>query len=434
MRNFAFKILEKLNYILRSVKIVDPRSKYNGQKNDILIESGIISQISKKINYKKHYIEIKIKNLHVSPGFLDINSRIGEPGFEHKEDAKSGSNAAKKGGYTGIVYMPSTNPPIQNASDINFVKKIFEKNIVDVFPSGCITKNMQGTEITEMYNMKNAGAVTFTDDLNSIENPMIMSIALEYAKEFKMPIIVIPFVKKLCENGLIHEGKTSTLLGLNGIPNIAEEIRISRDIELAKYNKGRLHFSAISTQKSFELIKKAKEEKINISADIAAYQLILNDEMLSGFDTNIKVFPPIREKKIQKELVKNIKNGNIDAISSNHKPVEIEKKKCSFNNADFGMIGLETTFAIANTVLKNKVELEKIISLLSISPRKILNIKCPKIEETNKANITLYDPEKKWTFEYNDIKSKSKNTPFKKYEFTGKTLGIFNKGQIFLDD
>lgn len=425
--------MEKLNYILRSVKIIDPRSKYHGKINDVLIEDNTITQISKKIIYKHQYIEIKLKNIHISPGFLDMKTHIGEPGFEHRENVESGSNAAKKGGFTGIVYMPNTNPPIQNVADINFVKKLFEKNIIDVFPSGCITKNMEGNEITEMYDMKKAGAITFTDDLSSIENSMIMSIALEYTKDFETPIMVVPFEKKLCKNGLINEGKISASLGLNGVPNVAEEIRINRDIELANYNKGKLHFSTISTKKSLELIKKAKEKNINISTDIAAYQLILHDEMLSDFNTNLKVFPPIRSKKMQKELIKNIKNGNIDAISSNHTPIESEKKKCSFLNAEFGIIGLESAFGIVNTVLKKEITLDKIVELLSINPRKILNIECPKIEEKNKANITLYDPEKKWTFSTNDISSKSKNSPFEGYKFTGKILGVINNGLIHLE-
>ncbi len=426
--------MEKLNYILRSAKIIDPRSKHHGKKNDILIENGNITLISKKVIYKGQYIEVKINNLHISPGFLDMNTRIGEPGYEYREDAKSGSDAAKRGGFTGIVYMPSTKPPIQNVADINFVKKLFEKNIIDVFPIGCITKNREGTDLTEMNDMKNAGAIAFSDDLKSIENPMIMSIALEYTKDFKTPIMVVPFEKDLCQNGLVNEGNISALLGLTGIPNITEEIRVNRDIELVDYNKGRLHFSTVSTKKSLELIKKAKEKNINISTDIAAYQLLLHDEMLSDFNTNLKVFPPIRTKKMQKEFIKNIKNGNIDAISSNHTPIESEKKKCSFINAEFGMIGLETTFAITNTILKKEIELEKIIELLSINPRKILNIECPRIEEKNIANITLYDPEKKWIFKTDDVKSKSKNSPFENHEFTGKILGIINNGLIHLDN
>ncbi len=426
--------MEKLNYIIRSAKIIDPRSKYHGKISDLLIENGNISLISRKINYNKHYIEIKIKNLHVSPGFLDMHTRIGEPGLEFREDVKSGTSAAKRGGFTGLVYMPSTKPPIQNASDINFIKKKFEKNIIDVFPTGCVTKNMNGLEITEIHDMKNAGSIAFTDDLKSIENTMIMNIALEYTKNLNTTIMVTPFEENLCKNGLLHEGKISTILGLNGIPNIAEEIRINRDIELAEYNKGKLHFSTVSTKKSFDLIKKGKEKGLNISNDIAAYQLILTDDMLLEFNTNMKVFPPIRNKKIKKELIKNIKNGNIDAISSNHTPIENEKKKCSFSNAEFGLLGLESTFGITHSELKKEVKLEKIIELLSINPRKILNIECPKIEEHNKANITLYDPEKKWTFKTSDLKSKSRNTPFENYEFTGKVLGVINNGLIHLEN
>lgn len=426
--------MEKLNYILKQVKIIDPRSKHNGKIRDILIEGGKITKISKKINFKKQFIEIKKKNLHISPGFFDLNTRIGEPGNEYKEDKESGSNSLKNGGYTGFVYMPSTKPPIQNSSDINFIKNLFKKNILDVFPTGCITKDMKGLEITEMNDMRKAGAITFTDDLNSIDNPKVMSIALEYSKLFENPIFIFPFEKRLCVDGQINEGKMSTLLGIKGIPNISEEIRVNRDIELVKYNDGRLHFSTISSFKSLQLIKKAKENKINVTCDIPAYQLILNDEMISEFDPNLKVLPPIRNKLNQKKLIQSIKKGMIDAISSNHHPVELEKKKCSFKNSEFGMIGLETSFSIINTVLKNVIKLDKLIELISINPKKILNIECPKIEENEKANLTLFDPDKKWVYKNSDIKSKSKNSPFINYKFTGKTLGIFNNGIHYLND
>ena len=422
--------MEKLNYILRSVKIKDPRSKHNGSEKDILIENGIITAIKNKIKYNKHYVEVKIKNLNVCPGFLDLHTRIGEPGYEYREDINSGLNAASRGGFTGIVYMPSTKPVIQNTTDINFLKKKFEGKIIDVFPTGCITKNMDGKEITEMNDMRNEGAISFTDDLNSIENPMVMSIALEYSKDFENPIMVTPYELNLTKNGLINEGVTSSKLGLVGMPKLSEEIRINRDIKLTEYNKGKIHFCHVSTKESFDLIKKSKEKNINVTSDISAYQLILHDEMCESFDSNLKVFPPLRPKKEINHIIRSIKNKTIDAISSNHNPIETESKKCSFAKAKFGIIGLESTFGIVNTVLKNKIEIDEIISLLSIRPRKILNIKCPEIEIGNLANLTLFDPEKKWIYKESDISSKSKNSPFINYEFTGKICGIFNNGQI----
>ena len=387
--------MERINYLIKSATIIDPKSSFNGQKRDVLISGNKIISIKKRVSIKEPHIEIKSKNLHISPGFLDLHTRIGEPGLEFKEDFNSGLKAAAQGGFTGIVHMPNTIPPIQNSSDIRSTIKKTEKNIVDVFPTGCLTKNTEGKEITEIYDMIKSGAVAFTDDKKSIENAIVMNIAMEYSKQFNTVIMSTCYDTNLCREGQINEGKFSTLLGMKGIPEIAEYIRIARDIELTKYSNGKIHISTVSTKKSFDLIKQAKKQGINISCDIGAHQLILSDDMLNDFNTNLKIFPPARDKKRIKEIIKQIKEGNIDVISSDHTPVEIEKKKCSFNNADFGVIGLETTFSICNSILKNHISLEKIIELLSINPRKILNIAYPTIELNKIANITIFDPDQK---------------------------------------
>tara|TARA_B100001029_G_C15062917_1_gene460203 strand:+ start:3295 stop:4575 length:1281 start_codon:yes stop_codon:yes gene_type:complete len=426
--------LERINYLIKSATIIDPKSSFNGQKRDVLISGNEIISIKKRVSIKEPHIEIKSKNLHISPGFLDLHTRIGEPGLEFKEDFNSGLKAAAQGGFTGIVHMPNTIPPIQNSSDIRSTIKKTEKNIVDVFPTGCLTKNTEGKEITEIYDMIKSGAVAFTDDKKSIENAIVMNIAMEYSKQFNTVIMSTCYDTNLCREGQINEGKFSTLLGMKGIPEIAEYIKIARDIELTKYSNGKIHISTVSTKKSFDLIKQAKKQGINISCDISAHQLILSDDMLTDFNTNLKIFPPARGKKRIKEIIKQIKEGNIDVISSDHTPVEIEKKKCSFNNADFGIIGLETTFSICNSILKNHISLEKIIELLSINPRKILNIAYPTIELNKIANITIFDPDQKWTYLEKNIKSKSKNSPFINQEFTGKIIGILNKGKIYLNN
>jgi len=425
--------LETINYIIKSAKIIDPKSIFHGQKKDVLIKGNKIIDIQKNISIKEPFIEIKSKNLHISPGFIDLHTRISEPGLEFKEDFNSGLNAASNGGFTGIVHMPNTTPPIQNASDISFVLKKAEKNIVDVFPTGCLTKNMEGTEITEMYDMIKSGAVAFTDDKRSIENTMLMNIALEYAQQFNTTIMCTCYDKNLCNDGQINEGKFSTLLGLKGIPEIAEEIRVARDIDLTEYSKGKIHISTASTKKSLNLIKQAKKKGVKISCDIAAHQLILTDEMVSEFDTNLKLFPPARDKKTIKEIIKQIKNGTIDVICSDHTPVEIEKKNCSFSKADFGMIALETTFPICNSILKDIISIDKIIELLSVNPRKILNIPYPIIELDKIANITIFDPDEEWTYKEHNIKSKSKNTPFIGRKFIGRIIGILNNGKISLN-
>ena len=425
--------METINYIIKSATIIDPKSIFHGQKKDIFIKGDKIIDIRKNISIKEPFIEIKGKNIHISPGFIDLHTRISEPGLEFKEDFNSGLNAASNGGFTGIVHMPNTIPPIQNSSDISFVLKKTEKNIVDVFPTGCLTKNMEGAEITEIYDMIKSGAVAFTDDKKSIENTMLMNIAMEYSQQFNTTIMCTCYDKNLCNEGQLNEGKFSTLLGLKGIPDIAEEIRVARDIDLTEYSKGKIHISTASTKKSFKLIRQAKKKGINISCDIAAHQLILTDEMVSDFDTNLKLFPPARDKKTVKEIIKQIQNGTIDVICSDHTPVEIEKKNCSFNTAEFGITALETTFPICNSILKDVVSIEKIVELLSINPRRILNIPYPIIELNKIANITMFDPDEEWVYKEDNIKSKSKNTPFIGQKFTGKIIGILNKGEISLN-
>ena len=423
--------MENMKYIiLRKVKIIDSESKYHLKKNDILIKEGIIEKIEKTINITEPFFEIDIKGLHISPGWLDLHVRLGEPGLEERETIKNGLKSAARGGFTAVLYMPSTKPVIQTKTDILFLLKKNQNNIVDLLPSGSITKNSMGQEITEMFDMHLNGAVAFTDDKNSIQNAMVMNIALEYVKNFDGLIMINASNEDLEKNGQVNEGIMSTKMGLKPLPELAENIMVMRDLEILRYTNSKLHISTISTQKSVQNIKKAKKEKLKISTDIAAHNLILNDEEINTFNSNFKVKPPLRDEKTRLFLIENILNGTIDAVSSDHSPIQIEKKKCEFEQAEFGIIGLETTFPIINTVLKGKMELSKIIDLISRNPRKILKQKTPQIQEGEKANMTLFDPNKTWRYQKEEIISKSKNTPFIGYQFTGQIIGIINNGQI----
>ena len=418
--------------ILRNVKIIDPQSIHHNKKKDILIENGIIKKIENNINFTSPFFETKIKNLHVSPGWLDLHARFGEPGFEYRENIQSGLNAAAKGGFTGVVAMPSTDPPIETKADILFLHKKANNHIVDIMPTGCITKKCKQEELTEMYDMYLNGAVAFTDDKKTISNTMLINNALEYVKDFDgliMNSCVDPYLNQF---GQINESITSTKMGLSPSPELAEDLVISRDLSLLRYTKSKLHLSTISSKTSLKEIKKAKHEKLNISSDVAAYNLILDDNAFNNFNSDLKVMPPLRDETTRLALIKAIINGTIDAVSSDHTPIEIESKKCEFKEAKFGMIGLETVFPIINTVLKDKLELEKIIDLISINPRKIINQKIPKIQINEEANITMFDPHKAWTYKESEIASISKNTPFINYNFIGKPLGIINKGRILM--
>lgn len=418
--------------ILRNVKIIDSFSKYNNQKKDVLIVNGIIEKIDKKITIKDPFFEVKSKNLHISPGWLDLHARMGEPGLEHRETIQTGLNAASKGGFTATVLMPSTNPPIETKADINFLFKKASNHIVDIIPTGCITKNCNQEEITEMYDMYLNGAKAFTDDKKTIQNSMLMNTALEYVKNFDGLIMSTCLDTDINKLGQINEGIVSTKMGLAPSPALAEELMVLRDLNLLKYSNSKLHISTISTNKSVKHIQKAKKEKLNISTDVAAHQLILTDELLKGFNTHLKVMPPIRDENNRKGLIDGILNGTIDAVSSDHTPIDIDNKRCEFEKAKFGMIGLETVFPIINTLLKDKLDLSKIIELISTNPRKIIGTKIPTIQEQEEANMTLFNPTEKWTYTKNEICSISKNTPFINSEFYGKSLGIINNGKILI--
>jgi len=427
--------MESLKHIvIRNVKIIDSQSKYNGQKKDILITDGIIKKIDSNINVSTPFFEAKFKNLHVSPGWLDLHTRLGEPGFEHRENINTGLKSATKGGFTSIVAMPSTFPPIETKADIDFLLKKSSDNIVDIVPTGCITKNCKQQEITEMYDMHINGAAAFTDDKKTIQNAMLMNIALEYVKNFNGLIMVSCLDKNLGEFGQINESEISTKMGLAPSPEIAENLIVLRDLAILKYTDSKLHVSTISTAESVNNIKKAKKDNLNVSTDIAAHQIILTDELCTNFDSNLKVMPPLRNEKTRKALIKGILDGTIDAISSDHTPIDIEGKKCEFDRAEFGIIGLETVFPIINTILKDKLELSKIIDLISKNPRNILGLDTIKIEENQYANLTLFNPSEKWTYQESEIVSMSKNTPFINYNFIGKPLGIINKGKIVINN
>jgi len=420
------------NIILRNVTIVDSNSPHNGKKLDILIVDGIIKKINNNIQFSEPFFEVKLKDLHVSTGWLDLHTRVGEPGFEQRETIETGLKTAAKGGFTGIVTMPSTSPPIDAKSDILFLIQKSENNIVNIYPTGCITKECKQTEITEMYDMFSNGAVAFTDDKKCIQNAMLMNTALEYVNNFNGLIMTTCLDGDLNKLGQINESIISTKMGLSPSPSIAENLMVSRDLEILKYTNSKLHISTISTSESVKRIKKAKNEKLRITTDVAAHQLILTDQLFTEYNSNLKVQPPIRDEKTRLSLIEGIINGTIDTVSSDHTPIEIDCKKCEFEKSEFGIIGLETVFPNKNTVLKNKLKLENIINLISINPRKILDLKIPKIEENEVANLTLFNPKVKWNYTEKEITSKSKNTPFINYEFIGKSVGIINNNQILI--
>ena len=420
-----------MKILIKKATILDASSKHHKQTKDLLIENGVIIHISDSIEDTTAEI-FEAENLHISQGWTDLNARFGEPGHEYKEDLNSGMKAAAQGGFTHVALMPSTEPCIQRKSDVSYLVNQTSHNIVDIHPIGALTENRKGEQITEMYDMHLAGAIAFSDDKRSIANASLMKIAMLYAKNFGGLIMSFSAEEKTSQKGQMNEGLTSTSLGLKGMPALAEELQLARDLQLCEYTDARIHFSTITTAESVKLIREAKAKGLKVTADTSSYHLLLNDTELESFNSNLKVNPPLRSTKDIEALKRGLKDGTLDAICSDHYPQNIENKKCEFDIAAFGMINLETSFATANTALKEMLSTEEIVAKLTSIPKSILGIDSQALEEGSLADITLFNPELQWTYNTKDIVSKSKNSALTGKSFTGKALAIVNNGQMVI--
>lgn len=413
--------------LVRSARIIDRNSPFHNKKADVLIEGGVIKEIGKKIQNitAKEY---ESDNLHVSPGWFDMQVHFCDPGYEYKEDILSGIEAAAAGGFTGVACMPSTLPPLHNKSGIEYVVNKARGAPVDVFPVGAITHKLEGKEINEMYDMHRSGAIAFSDDKNPVQDAGVLIRALLYVKTIGCPLLLHCEDKSISNNGDINEGVVNVFLGLRATPPLSEEIMVARNIQLAGYAGSRIHFGTISSGQSVELIAAARKTGIGLSAGIAAHQIALDETHLTSFSTDLKVNPPLRTGKDIRVLKKALADNIIDVICSDHTPEDTESKMREFDTAAFGITGLETLFALCTTFLGGTLSVTEIIDKIAVNPRKILNLEVPVISEGKKANCTFFDPARKWTFKTTDIRSKSRNTPFINREFTGKPLAIYNNG------
>jgi dihydroorotase len=409
--------------LIKNATVVDPQSSWNGKVTDLLIDRGRLAKIGKGIK-NNNYKTIEGDDLHVSAGWLDIGAQIGEPGLEHREDLQSVSRAAAVGGYTALANFPNTNPTIHSKSEVSYLKN--HSNLVTFFPIGALSRDCKGVDLAELYEMAAIGALAFSDGEHAIQSAGLMKRGLEYLKGINGLLINAPSDKSLAKGGQIHEGTISTSLGMKGIPTLSETLMLKRDLELLAYTESRLHVHNISSAESVALIRKAKAQGLAVTASVAAMNLVFNETALQQFDPNFKVLPPLRGEKDSLALIEGLKDGTIDCINSNHTPLEIEAKKLEFSYADFGVIGLESTYALLNTHLNNVFSQEDLVNFLAIQPRKILNLPPTTIQEKSRANITVFQPNKDWIFSKKDIFSKSQNTPHIGASFKGKVLGVIN--------
>lgn len=414
-----------MNLIIRQAIIVDPKSPFHNQTVDVKITKGIIEEIGVSLLNIDNHEEFHHEGLHLSQGWFDTSVSLGEPGFEDRETIVNGLNVAAKSGFTGIALQPNSYPVIDNQSQVHFVKQKAEKSATALFPIGSLTKGSEGKDMAELFDMKNAGAVAFGDYNKSLSNANLMKIALQYVQDFDGLIIAYSQDENIRGNGVANEGIVSTQLGLKGIPNLAEELMVARNLFLLEYTGGKLHIPTVSTAKSVALIKDAKKKGLKVTCSVSVHHLVLTDEKLDGFDSRYKVTPPLRTEEDRAALIAGILDNTIDCITSDHNPIDIENKKMEFDLAKNGTIGLESAFGALMTVLP----IEKIIEKLT-SGKQILNIESQSIKVNEKAEFTFFTLNDEWIFGKENILSKSKNSAFLGQPMKGKVIGIFNKGKL----
>ncbi|UJH91835.1 dihydroorotase [Antarcticibacterium sp. 1MA-6-2] len=409
-----------MRLLIKSAKIIDSESSFHKKKMDILIVNGRIEEIGSSLKPSKVDKEVKLEDLHVSRGWFDSSVNFGEPGYEERETISNGLKTAAKSGFTGVAINPETQLIVDDNGAVTSLLSKAAREVTIAYPIGALTRQAKGKELAELYDMRQAGAVAFGDYKKPVMNSNLLKLALQYAQNFGGLVQSYPQDSKIAGNGLVNEDENSTKLGLKGIPGLAEELHITRDLAILEYTGGKLHIPTISTAKAVKLIKEAKKKDLDVTCSVAIHNLIFTDDLLTNFDTRAKVLPPLRTKKDTAALFKGLKEGVIDMVTSDHFPVDIEHKKVEFEHALFGTIGIETAFG---ALLKLTGDLDFTISLLTKGKSRF-GIKEAQIAEGSEADLSLFSPKGTREFTREEIFSTSKNSIFINSEISGKTYGI----------
>lgn len=409
-----------MSLLLKNAQIFDPESAHHGNKCDILIDKGKIASLEGE----KAEEVIDLDGKLVFPGWFDFNAHFNDPGFEFKEDIDSGSMVACMGGFTDVQLIPNTSPPLETKSDIKYI--LHRKSLlVDLHVSAALSEGLRGENLTEIYDLKNAGAVSFSDGDKSVWNSELLLKALQYTSHVNAPIIQLPRDASLSNTSQMHEGVMSTSLGLKGEPRLSEELIVMRDIEILRYSGGKIHFSRISSMNSVEMIRKAKKEGLSITCDTSIHQLMFNDTSIQDFDTNYKNLPPYRCEEDRVALIEGVMDGTIDVICSNHRPQDRESKHLEFDLADYGAIALQTFYSSLIDISR-EIPFDKLIRCITSGPRRVLGLANHVVETGFQAKLTVVDPDRSWILNAKTNFSKSANSPFFEKNLKGMAIGTIN--------
>lgn len=418
-----------MRILLKKACIIAPGQPLNGKTRDVLIENGVITRIAEEGIGADADQVFSVENLHISPGWMDVFAHFCDPGYEFKEDLRSGARAAAAGGYTEVMVIPNTHPALESKAQIEYIVSQSESLPVTIRPIGAISQQLAGKSLAEMYEMHRSGAAAFSDGLDPVQDSGLLLKALQYVKAFGGTIIQIPDDRGISHYGLMHEGAWSTRLGMAGIPAIGEEIMLKRDLDLLRYTESKMHFTGISLAKSVDLIRQAKAEGLSVTCSVAPYHLLFTDEALAEYDSAFKVTPPLREASDVEALRQGIMDGVIDCVATHHLPQDLDSKQKEFEYALPGMAGLETCFGVLGTALP-EMDITALIDLIAVHPRTAFGLPVPEVAEGASASLTLFDPAGEWMVEEKDLRSKSRNTPLLGKRLKGRVLGTIHRNRL----